>query len=118
MLYALCSLPSFDPLPALPVDQMEVATIDENAGALTQNKYRITPVHCITEQNDSTSEAQIPESNWDQATTVLFAVKPLNQKTRAKCCLTDKTYDQPKGINFQSFLPPQSQRPYSAVAAT
>jgi hypothetical protein len=42
-------LSGFDLLPALPVDQMEIAAVDKNAGALTQNKYRITPVYSITE---------------------------------------------------------------------
>ena len=49
MLHALCSLLHLDLLPALPVDQMEIAAIDENAGTLSQNKYRITPVYGITE---------------------------------------------------------------------
>jgi|GEM_PF-3421591 hypothetical protein len=31
-------------LPALPVDQMEIAAIDENTRTLSQDKHRITPV--------------------------------------------------------------------------
>ena len=49
MRYALCPLPSFDLLPALAIDEVEIAAVDENAGALTQYKYRITPVYGITE---------------------------------------------------------------------
>jgi hypothetical protein len=36
-------------LPTLPVDQMEIAAIDENAGTLTQDKYRIASVYGVTE---------------------------------------------------------------------
>jgi len=46
--HALCPLPSINLLPALPVDQMEIAAIDENAGTLTQDKYRIAPVYGVT----------------------------------------------------------------------
>jgi high-affinity nickel permease len=31
-------------LPALPVDQMKIAAIDENTRTLSQDKHRITPV--------------------------------------------------------------------------
>ena len=49
MPYAPCSLLSIDLLPALPVDQLEIAAIDENTGTLSQDKYRIIPVYGITE---------------------------------------------------------------------
>ena len=42
-------LASIGLLPAFPVDQMEIAAIDENTGALSQDKHRITPVYGITE---------------------------------------------------------------------
>ncbi len=42
-------LVGIDLLPALPVDQLEIAAIDENTGTLSQDKYRITPVYGITE---------------------------------------------------------------------
>ena len=41
---APCSLLSIGLLPALPVDQMEIAAIDENTRTLSQDKHRITPV--------------------------------------------------------------------------
>ena len=37
-------LASIGLLPALPVDQMEIAAIDENTCTLPQDKHRITPV--------------------------------------------------------------------------
>ena len=44
MPHAPCSLLSIGLLPALPVDQLEIAAIDENTRTLSQDKHRITPV--------------------------------------------------------------------------
>ena len=117
MPYAPCSSLGIGLFLALAINEMEIAGIDKNPGALPYNEHRISPVYSIAEQNDSTGQAQIPKGNGNQATAILFTVNPLNKKSRAKCCLPYKAYDQPKGINFQSFLPPRLQLFCSAFAA-
>jgi hypothetical protein len=49
MPYVPCSLLSIDLLPALAIDEMEIAGIDKNPGTLAHDEHRISPVNGITE---------------------------------------------------------------------
>jgi hypothetical protein len=49
VIHEISGLISIDFLPALAIDEMEIAGIDENPGTLAHDEHRISPVNGITE---------------------------------------------------------------------
>jgi hypothetical protein len=103
---------------ALAVNELEIASVDKDAGTLPHDEYRVSPVDGIGKQSHSPGQTKIPEVDGNYAAAVALAVNPLNQKAHCKSGLTYKSYDQPNVVSSQDFLPPRSQEFCFAVATT
>src|SRR5260370_26433675 len=65
---------------ALFEDQIEIAKINEEPHTLSQDENRVALVDRISQQNDSATDAEIPERHGDDAAPFAFALPALNQK--------------------------------------
>src|SRR5262249_10552939 len=81
--------------PALSPDQIDVARIDEQAGALAHDENGIASLNSIDQQHGSSGEAEIPEGDGDDAAFGRFAGDPLPEEAKEEERLADEADDDP-----------------------
>jgi hypothetical protein len=76
-------------------DEIDVSEIDEQTGALSENKDRIPSVHGVRQQRDAACQRKIPERLGNDAFLLFFRGQPLNEKTHEEQGLAKKTHAKP-----------------------
>ena len=72
-------------------NQLQVSRVDEHAGRLSQNEHHILPINGIGQQNQGTTDAEVPEHRRDHAAFFAFAAKPLHDESGCEQELTCQT---------------------------
>jgi len=64
----------------VPVDEPEVSRVDEDAEALAGDEDGVADAHGVAQEDESATQAQIPERGWDDALPAAFGSDPLDEK--------------------------------------
>ena len=79
-------------------DEVQIARIDKQAGALAENENQVLPVNRIRAQGKPAADAEIPECVRNNAIPGFFRGDPLHDKAHGEHGLTKKAYDNPHGF--------------------
>jgi len=78
------------------IDKVEVSRIDDGIEKIGSDKNRIHLANGISQEDQSTSQTEIPEGHRDDAFFPLFRGDPLDDEPHCKHRLSDETENQPE----------------------
>jgi hypothetical protein len=78
------------------IDKIEVSEVDDGVKKIGGDKDRIHLSNGIGQKDQSPSQAEIPESDWDYTLLSLLRGNPLNDEPHGKHRLTEKTENHPE----------------------
>lgn len=76
----------FDPIP---VNQLQIAEVNEEPQRLSQHKDRVLPMHSVHQQHDTAGNAQIPERHRNNTLLFTLTAKPLHDEPAREHQLAD-----------------------------
>src|SRR6185503_16173595 len=79
----------------VPVDQHQVAGVNDEPRRLPDDKDRVTPMHRIDGSYDATGQRQVPEDDRDVADLPALGCDPLDDESRAEEKLTEESESHP-----------------------
>src|SRR5206468_946037 len=79
-------------------DEVEVARVDEQAGALTQNEDGIAAPERVEQEGQSTADREIPEGARHHALAETLGRDPLDEEARGEEGLSEKSDGEPNLI--------------------
>src|SRR5262249_52471123 len=82
-------------LPAVTQLEIEIASVDENAEALTQDEYRVANVERITEQQQPAADREEPERDRHHHLAGTLGGDPLHQEAHREHDLRDIAEQHP-----------------------
>jgi len=78
------------------IDEVEVSRIDDGIKKVGSDKDWVHLANGISQEDQSASQAEIPESHWDDAFLPLFRGNPLDNEPHRKHRLPDKAKNHPE----------------------
>jgi hypothetical protein len=81
---------------SLLVDEVEVSRIDDGIEKVGNDKDRVHLPKGIGQEDQSASQAEIPEGHWNDTLFLFLRRNPLNDKSHRKHRLSDETENQPE----------------------
>jgi len=82
----------------LPLNEHQVANVDQKAGGLSDDKHDILANEGVDQQQQASADAEIPEYLRNDALLVLLGMNPLDEKTHEEQELTCETENKNKGF--------------------
>jgi len=78
------------------MNKIEVPEVDEVPGKVGENEDWIHLVDGVSQQDQPSSQAEVPEGDRNHALLFLLRCDPLDQETHGKHGLADKTNNDPE----------------------
>ncbi len=91
-------------LEARPADQHQVAGVDEEPHALSEDEDGIFPVNRVGEQCEGTAQAEEPERDRHDALFVTLRIDPLHEEAGREEGLAEEADDQPQSGSLRTIL--------------
>ena len=66
------------------LNEIEIASIDQQPGGLSDDKNRVETVDGVGQQGGAAGDTEIPESDGDDAFPAFFAGNPLDKKAHGE----------------------------------
>src|SRR5262250_3260249 len=87
-------------------DEIEVAKVDEETGALPQDEHGVAAVNCVDEQNGAATDGEEPEGDGNDALPPALGGDPLHEEAAEEEALPQKSDAQPEllGRDHQSLV--------------
>src|SRR5688572_8215956 len=79
-----------------PVDEPQIARVDEEARALADDEDGIAPVDGIGEQGEAAADGEIPEGAWHDAPFALLGRDPLHDEAGGEQRLAEQADGEPE----------------------
>jgi len=86
------------------IDKIEVPEVDDGVKKIGSDKDRIHLSNSIGQKDQSPSQAEIPEGDWDDTLLSLLRGNPLNNEPHGKHRLTEKTENHPE-VDLELWIP-------------
>jgi hypothetical protein len=86
------------------VDEVNVSKIDDGVQKIRRDEDRVHLPNRIGEEDQPSSQAEIPESHWDDALSPFLRGNPLNDKPHGKHRLPNETEEHPE-VQLKSRVP-------------
>src|SRR4051794_26790043 len=74
----------------LPIDQEEIARVDDEPRRLAGDEDRVEPIDRVGEKHDAAAQTAIPERERDHAPAHELALEPLDDEARCEQRLAEK----------------------------
>ena len=78
------------------IDKVEVSKVDDRVEEIGSDEDRIHLPSSIGQEDQSSSQTEVPKSHWDNTFFPLFRSDPLDDEPHRKHRLPDETENQPE----------------------